>query len=50
MDAKELLDFVEENRVEYKEKTWGLLVAAVFEHFCEKEIIQPTLSSLKIRP
>jgi len=42
MDAEELLDFAEENKVEYKENNWGMLVAAIFEHFCEKEIIQPT--------
>ena len=41
MDAKELLDFADENHVEYREKSWGALVAAVFEHFCEKELIQP---------
>ena len=42
MDEKELLDFVEEKGVEYKDKNWGMLVASIFEHFCEKEIIQPT--------
>ena len=42
MDEKKLLKFCDENRVEYKNKSWGWLVAAVFEHFCEKQIIQPT--------
>jgi lysyl-tRNA synthetase class 2 len=42
MSAKELGDFSEKNHVEYKEKSWGMLVANIFEHFCEKELIQPT--------
>lgn len=42
MNERELLEFANENRVEYKEKNWGMLVAAIFEHFCEKNIIQPT--------
>jgi len=41
MDAGELAEFADEKRVEYKEKNWGLLVASIFEHFCEKELIQP---------
>ncbi|MDP1695318.1 MAG: lysine--tRNA ligase [archaeon] len=42
MSERELLEFANENRVEYKEKNWGMLVSAIFEHFCEKNIIQPT--------
>ncbi|MCU0642290.1 MAG: lysine--tRNA ligase [archaeon] len=42
MDAKDLLYFAEDNKVEYKDKSWGMLVAAIFEHFCERELIQPT--------
>jgi len=42
MDEKELLKFVEKNNVEYKDESWGLLVQAIFEHFCEEKIIQPT--------
>jgi lysyl-tRNA synthetase class 2 len=42
MTEKELLKFADEKHIEYKEKNWGMLVAAIFEHFCEKEIIQPT--------
>ncbi len=42
MAEKELLTFCEKNKVEYKHKGWGWLIAAIFEHFCEKELIQPT--------
>lgn len=42
MSQSELLDFAEEKGVEFKDKSWGMLVAAIFEHFCEKEIVQPT--------
>src|SRR3989344_3446286 len=42
MDEKELLDFAEEKRIEYKDKSWGMLIISIFEHLCEKEIIQPT--------
>jgi lysyl-tRNA synthetase class 2 len=42
MSEKELIDFVESNNIEYKHNGWGWLVAALFEHFCEKQIIQPT--------
>jgi len=42
MTDKQLLKFCEDNKVEFKHKSWGWLVAAVFEHFCEKEIVQPT--------
>jgi lysyl-tRNA synthetase class 2 len=42
MDAKQLLDFADKNRIEYKEKNWGMMVASIFEHFCEKNIVQPT--------
>lgn len=42
MTASELLNFAEENKIEYKDKSWGWLVAAIFEHFCEKNLIQPT--------
>jgi lysyl-tRNA synthetase class 2 len=41
MTEKELLKFAEDKHVEYKEKSWGMLVAAIFEHCCEKELIQP---------
>lgn len=42
MSEAELLDFADKNKVEYKAKSWGMLVASIFEHFCEKNIIQPT--------
>ncbi len=42
MTERELLDFAEENKVEFKHRSWGWLVAAIFEHFCEKHLIQPT--------
>ncbi len=41
MDEKELLKFAEEKGIEYKDKSWGMLVASIFEHFCEKELVQP---------
>ena len=42
MSPEELLDFAEKNKVEVKDVSWGMLVQAIFEHFCEKELIQPT--------
>lgn len=42
MNYKELLDFAEENKIELKGRTWGWAVQSIFEHFCEKELIQPT--------
>lgn len=42
MKEKELLKFVKSNKIKYKDTSWGLLVQAVFEHYCEKELIQPT--------
>jgi lysyl-tRNA synthetase class 2 len=41
MDEKKLMDFVKKNHIEAKGKSWGWLVQSVFEHFCEKELIQP---------
>jgi len=42
MDEKELREFIEENKVELKGKGWGWYVQSIFEHFCEKDLIQPT--------
>ena len=42
IDEKKLLDFCNKNKIEYKEKTWGWMVQAIFEHFCEEKIEQPT--------
>ena len=41
-DQKKLFDFVKKNNIEYKKDSWGFLVQAIFEHYCEKQIIQPT--------
>jgi len=42
MSAKELFDFMKEKKVEKKGDSWGWAVQAIFEHFCEDKIIQPT--------
>jgi lysyl-tRNA synthetase class 2 len=42
MNEKELREFIEENKVELKGKGWGWQVQSIFEHFCEKDLIQPT--------
>jgi lysyl-tRNA synthetase, class II len=42
MNDRELLEFVNNNRIECKGKSWGWLVAGIFEHYCEKNLIQPT--------
>lgn len=42
LDDKQLLKFCQENKVEVKDKSWGMLVCGLFEHFCESKIIQPT--------
>ena len=42
MSDKELLKFAKENRIESKGSSWGWLVQAIFENFCEKELVQPT--------
>lgn len=42
MNEKELLEFAEQQKVEIKGKSWGMLVASLFEHFCEEKIEQPT--------
>lgn len=42
MSDKQLLRVVKENGIEYKDESWGWLVVAMFEHFCEGKIIQPT--------
>jgi lysyl-tRNA synthetase, class II len=40
--AQELVEFANENKVELKGDSWGLVVQAIFEHFCEEKLIQPT--------
>lgn len=39
---KELLEFAKKNNIKVKHKTWGWAVQAIFEHFCEEKIEQPT--------
>lgn len=41
-DEKELEKLIKKEGIETKGKTWGYLVMALFEHYCEKELIQPT--------
>ncbi len=43
MSVDELQNVVEKNLIDFdKEKTWGNLVLAIFEHFCEDKFINPT--------
>lgn len=42
MSVNELEDFMIENKVESKGSSWGWRVQAIFEHFCEEKIEQPT--------
>jgi len=42
MKQKELLQFAEKNHVKIKGNTEGMLIASIFEHFCEEHLIQPT--------
>lgn len=42
MSYEELIDFADKNNLVLKGKTWGWAVQSIFEHFCEKQLIQPT--------
>jgi lysyl-tRNA synthetase class 2 len=42
MSEKELAKIIKEHRIEAKGSSWGWYVQALFEHYCEKELIQPT--------
>lgn len=42
MSKEELEDFMREHKVEEKGDSWGWRVQAIFEHFCEEKIEQPT--------
>ncbi len=44
MPLEELLDIARTEKVEINEddKKWGLVVAKLFEHYCESDLIQPT--------
>ena len=42
MSEKELKKFIDKNKIEIKHEAWGWMVQAIFEHFCENKIEQPT--------
>lgn len=42
MSADELSEFIKENHVKSIGNSWGLSVQAIFEHFCEEKLEQPT--------
>jgi lysyl-tRNA synthetase class 2 len=44
MDLEELLSIARKEKIEINldEQKWGLVVAKLFEHFCESELVQPT--------
>ncbi len=42
MSDREIIEFARDNKIELKEETWGWAVQAIFEHFCEEKLIQPT--------
>lgn len=42
MSDAELIKFTNKNKIELKSKKRGLVIAAIFEYFCEKHLIQPT--------
>ena len=42
MSEKELKKFIDKNKIEAKHEVWGWMVQAIFEHFCEEKIEQPT--------
>ncbi len=42
MSEKEICDFICKNKIECKSQCWGWGVQAIFEHFCENKIEQPT--------
>ena len=42
MNEKALLSFCSKNNIMVKDETWGWAVQAIFEHFCEGKIEQPT--------
>jgi lysyl-tRNA synthetase class 2 len=42
MSEGEVLDYAEKNNIEVKEKKWGKAIQALFEHYCEDKIEQPT--------
>jgi lysyl-tRNA synthetase class 2 len=42
MSASELKKIIDKEKIETKGNSWGYYVMALFEHYCEKKIIQPT--------
>ncbi|MFA4953475.1 MAG: lysine--tRNA ligase [Candidatus Pacearchaeota archaeon] len=42
MSEKEILNFIDKNNLQIKNRTWGFAVQEIFEHFCEDKIEQPT--------
>ncbi len=42
MSDKGISSFVKKNKIDSKEDNWGWNVQAIFEHFCEEKIEQPT--------
>lgn len=42
MSDSEIFEFVDKNKIDIKDKTWGWAVQGLFEHFCEEKIEQPT--------
>lgn len=42
MSISELRELIETNKIEVKGDSWGWYVQAIFEHFCEEHLIQPT--------
>ena len=43
MSDEELVKFCNKNNIEIKSRKRGLIIAQIFEHFCEKNLIQPTI-------
>lgn len=42
MSEKEICDYIKKNKIECKGDSWGWKIQALFEHFCEDKIEQPT--------
>ena len=42
MSEEELLEFSRAHKVKLKGNSRGMIIASLFEHFCEKELVQPT--------
>lgn len=42
LDEEKLKEIIEKNHIKTKEDSRGWMIAAIFEHFCEQHLIQPT--------